>query len=349
MARKRRATPFNLSFLDIMACGFGAVTLLFLILRHNADVIATDQPDGDAALLAEAIAAQQQQGAELDAQLAALELRAQQIALERAELAQQLEAQQRGEEIGDSELAQLREAVAALEIKVDTLAEPAFGSNLRQTLGDGDRQYLTGMKLGGERIVILLDSSASMLAEELINVLRLRNGSEQQRRSADKWLWSRSIVDWLLAQLPASARFQVILFGTSASSVLADSDGRWLDAADSLAIERASAALASFAPAGGGSLLAGIEAVVAMQPPADHLFIITDGLPTQGNQPPANYMVSAEQRQSLFHQAASKIPYGLPVNILLLPMEGDPQAAALYWQLAINSRGSLLTPARDWP
>jgi len=35
MARKRRATPFSLSFLDIMACGFGAVTLLFLILRHN--------------------------------------------------------------------------------------------------------------------------------------------------------------------------------------------------------------------------------------------------------------------------------------------------------------------------
>lgn len=36
MARlKRKITTFSLSFLDIMACGFGAVTLLFLILKHN--------------------------------------------------------------------------------------------------------------------------------------------------------------------------------------------------------------------------------------------------------------------------------------------------------------------------
>ena len=32
---KRKITTFSLSFLDIMACGFGAVTLLFLILKHN--------------------------------------------------------------------------------------------------------------------------------------------------------------------------------------------------------------------------------------------------------------------------------------------------------------------------
>ena len=41
MARKRRNIAFSLSFLDIMACGFGAVTLLFLILRHNAVEIVT--------------------------------------------------------------------------------------------------------------------------------------------------------------------------------------------------------------------------------------------------------------------------------------------------------------------
>ena len=40
MAReKRRVSTFSLSFLDIMACGFGAVTLLFLILKHDADTV----------------------------------------------------------------------------------------------------------------------------------------------------------------------------------------------------------------------------------------------------------------------------------------------------------------------
>ena len=43
MIKSRRITAFSLSFLDIMACGFGAVTLLFLILRHS--IIVEVQPD----------------------------------------------------------------------------------------------------------------------------------------------------------------------------------------------------------------------------------------------------------------------------------------------------------------
>ena len=29
--------------------------------------------------------------------------------------------------------------------------------------------------------------------------------------------------------------------------------------------------------------------------------------------------------------------------------DGDPAAAGLYWQLALATRGSFLTPSRDWP
>ena len=49
MLKKRRMTAFSLSFLDIMACGFGAVTLLFLILRHNF----AEEPVPDPSLTAE--------------------------------------------------------------------------------------------------------------------------------------------------------------------------------------------------------------------------------------------------------------------------------------------------------
>src|SRR5210317_1227728 len=39
MARpKRRFTTFNLSFLDIMSCGFGAVVLVFLIIDHSLEI-----------------------------------------------------------------------------------------------------------------------------------------------------------------------------------------------------------------------------------------------------------------------------------------------------------------------
>src|SRR6056297_1290420 len=39
MARRKRSfTAFNLSFLDIMSCGFGAVVLVFLIIDHSIEV-----------------------------------------------------------------------------------------------------------------------------------------------------------------------------------------------------------------------------------------------------------------------------------------------------------------------
>ena len=36
--RKRQANTFNLSFLDIMSCGFGAVVLVFLIIDHSIEI-----------------------------------------------------------------------------------------------------------------------------------------------------------------------------------------------------------------------------------------------------------------------------------------------------------------------
>ena len=40
--RKREFNTFNLSFLDIMSCGFGAVVLVFLIIDHSIE----DTPRG---------------------------------------------------------------------------------------------------------------------------------------------------------------------------------------------------------------------------------------------------------------------------------------------------------------
>ena len=53
--------------------------------------------------------------------------------------------------------------------------------------------------------------------------------------------------------------------------------------------------------------------------------------------------------QRLFEQAVSRIPRGIPINSILLPMEGDPMAAWAYWNLALYTQGAFLTPARDWP
>lgn len=43
MSKKRQFTTFSLSFLDIMSCGFGAVILVFLIIKHDVDTVVDAQ------------------------------------------------------------------------------------------------------------------------------------------------------------------------------------------------------------------------------------------------------------------------------------------------------------------
>jgi len=43
------------------------------------------------------------------------------------------------------------------------------------------------------------------------------------------------------------------------------------------------------------------------------------------------------------------VPRGTAINVILLPMEGDPQAAGAYWQLARSTDGAYLAPSKDWP
>jgi hypothetical protein len=60
-------------------------------------------------------------------------------------------------------------------------------------------------------------------------------------------------------------------------------------------------------------------------------------------------LVSSEERVEFFAQAIRRIPGGTPINTLLFPMEGDPIAAGSFWQLAVTTKGSFITPSRDWP
>ena len=59
--------------------------------------------------------------------------------------------------------------------------------------------------------------------------------------------------------------------------------------------------------------------------------------------------MSGRERLKLYREAIKELPPGVPVNIILAPMEGDPMAASEFWQLAQTSRGSFLSPSRDWP
>ncbi len=104
-------------------------------------------------------------------------------------------------------------------LKAGTPSPGTPGNRVKGFVGTGDRQYLSGLKLGGERIVILVDASASMLDETVVNVIRLRNMPESRRLLSTKWRRTVATVDWLTTQIPAKSKFQVIAFNTKAWSL----------------------------------------------------------------------------------------------------------------------------------
>jgi hypothetical protein len=352
MAKKRRNIAFSLSFLDIMACGFGAVTLLFLILRHNATEIVTPDPRlaSEVELLQEDIRQAEESKTELLNSLEQLQLELVKAQGASDRVLTDLEEIERSiQSDPKDDIAKLRRQVEQLEEQTAEMEELDFGDKVREFLGDGNRQYLTGLKLGGERVIILVDGSASMLADTVVNVVRRRNMSDEDKQQSAKWQWTLRTVEWLLAQLPPSSRFQVYMFNTEAQPALLGSEGEWLDAADSLVLEQVVEGIRQYSPGNGTSLINAINSINDFDDQPDNMFILTDGLPTQGVTPPKKYMVSGQQRRSFFAKALDNLPGGMPVNTILFPMEGDPEAAALFWQLGVNTQGAFIAPSRDWP
>ncbi|MEM8564471.1 MAG: VWA domain-containing protein [Pseudomonadota bacterium] len=363
MARKKRATTtFNLSFLDIMSCGFGAVVLVFLIIDHSVKTIDLDLNRDlmSEVMLLEEDVRDGQAGlvklrntlSEVDFDMVEAQGQATRITEDIDNYEAMIEDLLRDGFTERSDIDSLKAEIQSLEDEVQKLREAAdeeAGDSARTFVGDGKRQYLTGLNLGGNNIAILLDVSASMLADKLVNIIRLRNMDPIIQREADKWNRALSTVDWLTAQLPVSSDYQVFTFNTEAGPVLPDTAGEWLEVADQAQLEKISDELRKLVPSGGTSLENAFSALQTLSPAPDNIFLITDGLPTQGATPPRSSKVSGAERQRLYRQAVRKLPRNVPINIILSPMEGDPMAASEFWQLAQVSKGSFMSPSKDWP
>lgn len=352
--RKRQVTTFSLSFLDIMACGFGAVTLLFLILKHDVEAVETADPNlvAEVNLLQQDIRLAEEDLVETRNSLNQVEddiVEANGLSRRVLERIDQTKRELSVQADPEDEIAMLRKQVKELEQETAKLQETGSADDLRRFIGEGERQYLTGLKLGGRRVMILLDASSSMLSDSIVNIIRRRNMDDDTKRQSAKWLRARRTAEWLVAQLPLQSRFQVYHFSSTAAPVLSGSGGRWLDTGDRGQIDNLFLEMEQLVPDGGTSLLNAFNALGEFSEPPDNLFLITDGLPTQGAKRPSQNTVSGRERVKLFDKAVDALPKGLPVNIILFPMEGDPYAAAGFWQLALQSRGAFLSPSRDWP
>ncbi|MGB5133091.1 MAG: hypothetical protein WBO00_10770, partial [Steroidobacteraceae bacterium] len=214
-----------------------------------------------------------------------------------------------------------------------------------------DPQQLVTLRIAGKHVLVLVDASASMLDETVVNIIRMRNMPVARRIASAKWQQAVNTVEWVAARLPKSTQFQAYAFDTAARPLVEGSEGRWLNAGDAGQIQLALGSLRKTAPTGGSSLQNAFAVIGRLSPAPDNVILVTDGLPTQGDKPPLmRTLVSAEQREDLMKEAVRSLPPAPPpINVVLLPMEGDPSAPIYFWRLARMTGGGFLSPAKDWP
>jgi hypothetical protein len=364
MMPKKRINIFSLAFLDCITCGLGSIILLFVIINAKSaahqEAITSDlqaETDRMTVLVTEArknLVSIQNALEKTNQDVAITQGLSRQVIEKISPKQSELAVRDESTLARKEHIDKLKADVLALDeelrrLKAGAKTEDEQGSRLRPFPGQGDRHYLTDLKMGGKRILFLVDSSASMLDETILGIIRRRNLEDTIKGRSPKWQQAVSTIEWLITRLPPTSNFQLYAFNESAQPVIAATENTWLDAGDVDRLNSAVRNLRRVIPQNGTSLLNAVQTIKKLIPQPDNVFILTDSLPTMGAGKPWGNRVSGSKRLKLFQNAVRQVPPGIPINIILYPMEGDPMAADAYWRLAKSTRGSFFCPAKDWP
>ncbi len=364
MAR-RKPEVFSLSFLDVICCGFGAVILFYTIINAQSSMIRsriTEDLSAAVSKLEEEVLVGARNLVLLKNTLEKTQSETTAASSRATRLIEELQRKREESSIYDADTIAKRERIEKLKADVRALDESTrrleasakIETPRAERTGAGrsiaNRRYMTGLALRGKRILVLVDRSASMLDEDLVNIIRLRNSPDATRRAAQKWRRAVDISNWVVSQVPATSQFQVYGFNTTAQPLLDGSGGKWLQGGDNAQLDKVATALDALVPQDGTSLLNAFRALRDVNPAPDQVVLITDGLPTQGATPPAiRKFVDAAARARLFDEAARSITLKAPIDVVLLPMKGDLPASHRFWMLARSTKGAFVMPSPDWP
>lgn len=365
MARRRNVEVFSLSFLDVICCGFGAVILFYTIISAQSGIERTRQAEDLAAevsRLEEEVLTGARNLVRLRNTLQRTESETVSATSRATQLIEELQRRREESSLYDASTLAKRERIERLKADVRALesstrrleASAQVETPRADRVGAGrslaSRRYITGLTLKGKRILVLVDRSASMLDEDLVNILKLRNSKEMAQRSAAKWRRTTDIASWLVSEIPENSQYQILVFNTTAEPLLGGAAGDWLDGRDDGVRQRLLGAIDTLTPSGGTSLLNALQATRQMRLPPDQIILMTDGLPTQGASPPAlRRFVDAAARARLFDEAVRGINRNVPIDVILLPMKGDVPAPHRFWGLARETKGAFVMPSPDWP
>ncbi len=341
-----------------MACGLGAVILILILVRfeEGPSIPQEDQMKADLARLQ---AAQQN----IQDEIARIRANNQTIPQTLADAGPELTGLEKQITALNAEIARQEAAIATLKkITQQKITQqntpPAETSDVIAIKRKGEEEYLIGLSVTGKRIAILLDTSASMTNERLVDIIRVKGAGEATRRNQPKWQRGLAALEWLLARLPDNSQVTAVGFAQTARPLGA---GDWIGAEDAQGLQTVLADARAITPQGATNLEAGLQAIDTLAP--TDLYIITDGLPTKGL---ANFRqmsrfgdckalwgkantISGLCRQRLFVHSVKALAAPITVNIVLLPLEGDAGAMHYFWTWTSGTGGILISPATGWP
>ena len=184
--QKRETNISTLAFIDVMACGLGAVILLFFILDFNEEPVPQTI---NSPAVNNTVHLEEKYAAMLDAKNSKLN-----------------EIKRLSKKVSDSTVKLLETKLKLQDI--DKTAEP---EPQRKEIDVANQ--LIGLAVTGPKIQILLDTSASMAFPQLIDILSgLEDMSGKRLASGRKWRQAKNITRWLIKKAPDSSLLKVIGF-----------------------------------------------------------------------------------------------------------------------------------------
>ncbi len=338
-----------------MACGLGATILLFLVIKHNVET-EKESPVVETQRLEEELEALQEQRRSLEEQtVEAVRRKAEQTVAE-ARGEKQSAASREAEDALRKEIDRLRQRNAELKKAVESIKEKETADVIEDP-SVGEEEYLLGLRVEGKRIAILVDHSASMTDEKLRDIIFRKIRSDAHKKDGPKWKRTQRTVRWLLNRVPEGSQVSVIAFSAEARQL---GPGGWLKGGSSGQINTLVRDLRTLVPSGPTNLQAGLVELGKLRPNVTDLYLVTDGLPTQAK---ASFQfgsgcsnrsqtISGDCRLQLFWNSMAAAGPDLSTtraNVVLLPLEGDPQAVYEYGVWTSITGGLMLAPAPRWP
>ena len=366
MVRRREFSVFNLSFLDVIACGFGAVILFFIIINSEVKTRSTNVNKdmlNETEFLEERVIDGKDRLAEIKNNIEKTESEKQIVEGSIQELIQRIKELELELSILEEKSPSLVTAIEqlqtdiknAIELKnrlqsqADSKEKIPGESLISFPSGTSNKQYLSGFKVEGNHVLLLVDASASMLGRTVGDVLRFTKLPDNRKRNTPKWRQVVNSVNWMSSKLDVGQNFQIYTFNTESGSVIDEMNEQWIEVKDGSEIENSITALREVVPEDGTNLYAAFAAASKLEPPPDNIYLLTDGLPTQSPDYLVKDYVTYEDRIKHFVRGTNQRPKSSVLHVLFYTMEGDPGAPKFYFDLAQTTEGSFTVVSRDWP